>query len=74
MPITHDELFATLHTAFPDAEITLKDLAGDNDHWQATIVSNVFAGKPRVAQHKMVQQAVTSHNIHALAITTKTPD
>ncbi len=66
-----------LKEAFPDAEITLTDLAGDNDHWQAEIVSAQFAGKPRVAQHQMVYAALKGRmggELHALALKTRAPD
>ncbi|MEO0981106.1 MAG: BolA family transcriptional regulator [Pseudomonadota bacterium] len=66
-----------LTDAFPDAEITLTDLAGDNDHWQAEIVSAEFAGKTRVAQHQMVYAALKGKmggELHALALKTRAPD
>ena len=66
-----------LHDAFPDAEIVLTDLAGDNDHWQAEIVSPQFAGVPRVRQHQMVYAALKGKmggELHALALKTKAPD
>lgn len=71
MPITHDELYTALSSAFPAASITLTDLAGDNDHWSVTIRAQEFTGKNRIAQHKLVQQAVAGLNIHALAIKTE---
>lgn len=71
---------ATLETylreAFPDAEIALKDLAGDNDHWSAEIVSEQFRGKTRVAQHQLVYAALKGRmggQLHALALTTRAP-
>jgi stress-induced morphogen len=57
--------------------ITLTDLAGDNDHWQAEIVSERFRGKSRVAQHQMVYAALQGQmggQLHALALTTRAPD
>ena len=48
MGMPRDELMDHLTEAFPEAEITLTDLAGDNDHWQAEIVSSQFAGLSRV--------------------------
>jgi stress-induced morphogen len=66
-----------LREAFPDASITLTDLAGDNDHWSAEIVSEQFRGKPRVAQHQMVYAALRGKMggvLHALALTTRAPD
>ncbi|RIJ15925.1 BolA family protein [Henriciella mobilis] len=71
---------ATLEThlkeAFPDAEITLTDLAGDNDHWQAEIVSEQFKGVSRVKQHQMVYAALKGKmggELHALALKTSAP-
>jgi stress-induced morphogen len=71
MPITYDELNNLLQGSFPDAEIELEDLAGDNDHWQATIISPQFKGKTRLEQHRLVQDAVKDQNIHALSIKTR---
>lgn len=70
MPITEQELTNAVQTAFPDAQVTCKDLAGDNDHWQVTVVDATFKGKPRIQQHRMVQDAVKDHDIHALSIKT----
>ena len=61
-------------TALPDAVIELTDLAGDNDHWSITVASASFAGKSRVAQHRMVTDALGGHmgtTLHALAVVTK---
>ncbi|MEP7210549.1 MAG: BolA family transcriptional regulator [Alphaproteobacteria bacterium] len=66
-----------LREAFPDARIELKDLAGDNDHWSAEIVSDSFRGKSRVAQHQLVYAALKGRMggaLHALALTTRAPD
>ena len=65
-----------LREAFPDAQITLTDLAGDNDHWQAEIVSETFRGKSRVAQHQQVYAALKGRMggaLHALALSTRAP-
>ena len=71
---------ATLETflreAFPDAQIALNDMAGDNDHWSAEIVSEQFRGKSRVAQHQLVYAALKGRmggQLHALALTTRAP-
>lgn len=77
MAMTQETLEGFLSDAFPDAEITLTDLAGDNDHWQAEIVSAQFAGKTRVAQHQMVYAALKGTmggELHALALKTRAPD
>lgn len=56
--MSHAELEARLAAAFPDSEIVLTDLAGDNDHWKARIVSPAFKGLPRVRQHQLVNKAL----------------
>ena len=74
MAMTRETLEGFLTEAFPDAEIVLTDLAGDNDHWQAEIVSEQFRGKTRVAQHQMVYAALKGKmggELHALALKTR---
>ena len=76
MAMDRDTLLGFLSEAFPDAEITLTDLAGDNDHWQAEIVSDVFAGLNRVKQHQLVYAALKGKmggELHALALKTRAP-
>ncbi|NQY14609.1 MAG: BolA family transcriptional regulator [Henriciella sp.] len=76
MAMTRETLEGFLTEAFPDAEIILTDLAGDNDHWQAEIVSPQFQGKTRVAQHQMVYAALKGKmggELHALALKTRAP-
>jgi len=76
MAMDRDTLLAHLTDAFPDADITLTDLAGDNDHWQAEIVSPQFEGVPRVRQHQMVYAALKGKmggELHALALKTNAP-
>ena len=76
MAMSRDTLLAHLTEAFPDAQITLTDLAGDNDHWQAEITSPQFAGLPRVKQHQLVYAALQGKmggELHALALKTKAP-
>ncbi len=76
MAMTRETLEGFLTEAFPDAEIILTDLAGDNDHWQAEIVSEQFRGKTRVAQHQMVYAALKGTmggELHALALKTRAP-
>ncbi|MEL6724910.1 MAG: BolA family transcriptional regulator [Pseudomonadota bacterium] len=76
MAMTRETLEGFLTEAFPEAEIILTDLAGDNDHWQAEIVSEQFRGKTRVAQHQMVYAALKGKmggELHALALKTKAP-
>ncbi|MEM7327257.1 MAG: BolA family transcriptional regulator [Pseudomonadota bacterium] len=77
MAMTRETLEGFLTQAFPEAKITLTDLAGDNDHWQAEIVSEQFRGKSRVAQHQMVYAALQGKmggELHALALKTAAPE
>ena len=76
MAMERTALEAYLRDAFPDAQITLKDLAGDNDHWSAEIVSEQFRGTSRVAQHQLVYAALKGRmggQLHALALQTRAP-
>jgi stress-induced morphogen len=73
MAMTAGELEALLKEALPDADIHIQDLAGDGDHYKATIRSAAFAGKTRVAQHQMVYAALKGRmggDLHALALDT----
>ena len=76
MAMTRETLEGLLSEAFPNAEITLTDLAGDDNHWQAEIISPQFAGVPRVKQHQMVYAALKGKmggELHALALKTRAP-
>ena len=76
MPMPANELESRLRAAFPDAEITIDDLAGDGDHYRARIVSTAFRGLPRVRQHQLVYAALggrVGNELHALALETSTP-
>ena len=70
MPISETDLENALKKRFPDAQIACRDLAGDQDHWEVSIVDPVFEGRSRIQQHKLVQEAVVEHDIHALSIKT----
>jgi len=62
--------------ALPDARITIRDLAGDGDHYAAEVISAAFKGKTRVQQHKMVYDALKGRmggELHALALQTSVP-
>lgn len=77
MPMTASEITSRIKAVLPDAEVHLKDLAGDNDHWEVTVVSWSFSGKPRVAQHQMVYEALGTDmgtTLHALSVKTATPE
>ena len=76
MPMDAREIETMIREALPDARIEIKDLAGDGDHYAATVVSSAFKGKTRVAQHQMVYQALQGRMggvLHALALTTGVP-
>ena len=63
--------------ALPDAKVTIRDLAGDGDHYAAEVVSEQFRGKSRVQQHQMVYGALKGNMggvLHALALTTSAPE
>jgi stress-induced morphogen len=73
MPMDASEIERLIRAKFPDAEIEIKDLAGDGDHYAAHIVSSAFKGKTRVQQHQMVYEALGGRmggTLHALALTT----
>ncbi|HTK35088.1 MAG TPA: BolA family transcriptional regulator [Caulobacteraceae bacterium] len=78
MPISVQDLEASLRNAFPDAEIAIEDLAGDGDHYKARIVASAFRGLTRVRQHQLVYAALKGRvggELHALALETlPTPD
>ena len=65
-----------IKAGLPDAEVTLTDLAGDDNHWAAHVVSAAFIGKTRIAQHKLVYAAIGPQmggDLHALQLTTGIP-
>ena len=71
------EIERLILAAFPDARVEIKDLAGDGDHYSATVVSSAFRGKSRVQQHQMVYQALRGrmgNELHALALQTSAPE
>jgi stress-induced morphogen len=76
MPMPAADIERLIKDKFPDAVVELKDLAGDNDHWAAHVVSSAFKGKSRVQQHQMVYEALGGRMggvLHALALTTGVP-
>jgi stress-induced morphogen len=65
-----------IREALPDAVVEIRDLAGDGDHYAASVISASFKGKTRVQQHQMVYQALKGRmggELHALALQTSTP-
>ena len=68
------EIEKYIKEAMPDAVIDIKDLAGDGNHYSATITSSQFAGQSKIEQHKMVYNSLKGkmgNELHALAIKTK---
>ena len=77
MPMQAADIETLIRAAIPDAQVEIRDLAGDGDHYAAHVVSASFAGIPRVKQHKLVYDALgdlMQQGIHALALKTLTPD
>lgn len=76
MAMEASEIERMIKAAFPDAVVEIKDLAGDGDHYAATVTSAAFTGKSRVQQHQMVYAALQGNMggvLHALALTTAVP-
>ena len=77
MPMAANEIEALIRAALPDAEIEIRDLAGDGDHYAARVVSRGFAGLNRVKQHQLVYRALGGRmggELHALQLETAAPD
>jgi stress-induced morphogen len=77
MAMAASEIEALIKAALPDARVTVEDLAGDGDHYAATVVSEQFRGIPRVKQHQIVYAALRGRvgaELHALALQTSAPD
>lgn len=77
MPMDAHEIERRIKAALPDANIEIRDLAGDGDHYAATVVSEAFRGKSRVQQHQLVYAALQGDMggaLHALALQTSVPE
>jgi stress-induced morphogen len=76
MAMAAHDIERLIKESFPDARVSIDDLAGDGDHYAATVVSEAFRGKSRVEQHKMVYDALKGQMggvLHALALKTQAP-
>ena len=76
MAMVASDIEALIKQAMPDAVVTIDDLAGDGDHYAATVVSTAFKGKSRVQQHQLVYAALQGRMggaLHALALNTSAP-
>ena len=68
------EIENLIKEALPDAQVEIQDLAGDGNHYSATVISSEFSGKTKIQQHKMVYNSLKGkmgNELHALAIKTK---
>ena len=71
MSLKLEEISNLIKEALPDAEVIIKDLAGDENHYSATIKSKVFNGKSKIEQHKMIYKSLKGkmgNELHALSI------
>ena len=76
MPMAASELERLIRESIPDAEVTIRDLAGDGDHYAARVVSESFAGMGRIKQHQAVYAALGGRvggELHALQLETAVP-
>ena len=76
MTMNAGDIEAMIKAALPGAIVTIRDLAGDGDHYAAEVISPTFRGKTRVQQHKLVYDALQGKVggvLHALALQTSVP-
>ncbi len=76
MPMDAHEIERLIKAKIPDAQVSIRDLAGDGDHYAATVIAESFRGKSRVQQHQMVYDALKGQmggQLHALALQTSAP-
>jgi stress-induced morphogen len=77
MAMSASEIETMIRDAFPDADVEITDLAGDNDHYAAMVSTRAFKGKTRVQQHQMVYDALKGRMggvLHALSLQTTPKD
>ncbi len=77
MAMEASEIIRLIKAALPDAQVEIRDLAGDGDHYAATVIDAAFKGKSRVQQHQIVYKALSGHMggaLHALALQTAAPE
>ncbi len=78
--MTPDDIRTRIRAALPDADVSVRDTTGGGDHFDATVVSAAFVGKGPVERHRLVYAALgnamsgPAAPIHALALTTATPE
>ena len=77
MAMAASEIERRIKAALPDAKVEIVDMAGDGDHYKATVISAAFRGKSRVQQHQMVNAAFGADMgtvLHSLSLQTSAPD
>ncbi len=77
MPMAEEEIATMIRTALPGAQVAMRDLAGDGDHYAAHVIAEQFRGLSRVRQHQLVYAALGGRmggELHALQLTTALPD
>jgi len=80
MAMEGKDIEALIRESFPNAQITITDLAGDGNHWAAEVIDESFRGMNRVQQQRAVYASLkgkmdgSNGELHALALTTKSPD
>ena len=77
MPMPAEDIRQMIEAALPGAQVTIRDLAGDGDHYAAEVVAPQFAGLNRVKQHQLVYEALGGRMggvLHALQLTTRAPN
>ncbi len=77
MAMVASDIERLIRSRIPDAEVVIQDLAGDGDHYKATVIAELFRGKSRVQQHQIVYDALKAEmggKLHALALQTGAPD
>ena len=80
MAIEAAEIEKLIRTAFPQAKVTITDLAGDGNHYAAEVIDESLRGQNRVQQQRAVYAALkgkmdgANGELHALALTTRAPD
>ena len=76
MPMSPGDIERLIKASIPDAEVIIRDLAGDGDHYAARVVSGAFAGMSRIRQHQAVYAALGGRvggDLHALQLETAVP-
>ncbi|MCB1450222.1 MAG: BolA family transcriptional regulator [Nitratireductor sp.] len=77
MPMSAGDIEKMIKQGIPDAVVTIRDLAGDGDHYAAEVVAESFRGLSRVKQHQLVYDALKGNMggvLHALALQTSVPE